>query len=749
MQRITQTLIVILFIFGQLFSNGLYAGNRELPVADFQADLTFIPVGNSINFSDLSTGEPTSWEWTFEGGVPSTYSGNIPPPVYYNTAGSYEVKLIVENADGSDSLTKTDYIETVDYPAGWDYTPTGTSHIISIPALVTFFSAPLSTGDFIGAFYLDQNGDEKCSGANIWDGINNIAVLAFGDDETTTDIKEGFDDAELFIWKVFFTDTTTESNAFVTYNEALTNHDGKFYDNGLSSLTSIDTDPLTVNATANPEGFCLGDEVQLNAEIGGGSGNYSFAWTSEPSGFTSDLQNPVDSPAQSTKYFIAVDDGNRVVIDSVLVEMISPTTSAGSNQTTCEASEVILTAAATNYSSVLWSTSGDGLFANQDQLDASYTPGANDISNGTVDLTITAEPIDPCTTAAFSSLNITIISAATANAGGNQSVCYNETTTDFALDATVTNASSILWQTEGDGGFDSIIIEDPVYTPGQNDLINEGVVLTLTAESIDPCTTPAVNQMTFTFVFEPEVFAGNEAEICPGETYELLEATADNFSELLWGTDGDGGFDSNNIMNPVYTPGTDDIAAGSVELCLTAQPVDPCTFVANSCMTLTILDNQSIVIAAGWSTLSSYLTPGNPDIEVLMAAVAEDLMIMYNAEGEVYKPTFGENTIVNWNSFDGYYVKLENEVTLNICGSPLENKTVNLVEGWNVIPVLSDVDVAVGDVFEAVSDKVVVIQEIAGTKLWYPAYSIYSLETILTGKAYLVKVTEAVEITYP
>ena len=749
MQRITQTLIVILFIFGQLFSSELYAGNRELPVADFQADLTLIPVGNSINFSNLSTGGPTSWQWTFEGGVPSTYSGNIPPPVYYNIAGSYEVKLIIENADGSDTLTKTDYIETVDSPAGWDYTATGTSHIISIPASVTFFSAPLSTGDFIGTFYLDQNGDEKCGGANVWDGINNIAVLAFGDDATTTDIKEGFDDTELFIWKVFFTDTTTESNAFVTYNEALTNHDGKFYDNGLSSLTSIDTDPLTVNATANPEGICLGDEVQLNAEIGGGTGSYTFAWTSVPTGFTSDLQNPVDSPTQSTNYFIAVDDGNRVVTDSILVEMISPTVSAGPDQTTCEASEVFLSATATNYSAVLWSTNGDGLFAGQDQLDASYTPGSNDISSDTVDLTITAEPIDPCTTAAFSSINITIISATTANAGGGQSVCYNETTTDFALDATVTNASSILWQTGGDGEFDSTTIEDPIYTPGQIDLTNEGVILTLTAESIDPCTTPAVSQMTFTFIFEPEVFAGNQAEICPGETYELLEATADNFSELLWGTDGDGEFDNDTIINPIYTPGAGDLAANSVELCLTAQPVDPCTFVANGCMTLTILDNQSIVIPAGWSGLSSYLNPSNTDIEVLMAAVAEDLMIMYNAEGEVYKPAYDENTIVNWDNFDGYYVKLRNEVTLNICGSPLESKTINLVTGWNVIPVLSDVDVAVGDVFDAVSDKVIVIQEIAGTKLWYPAYSIYNLETMITGKAYLVKVSEAVEITYP
>jgi hypothetical protein len=744
MKTIIQAFFVLLLISIELSANG-----REVPVPDFEADLTLIASGSSVNYTDLTTGDALSWEWTFEGGNPSTYSGKVPPPVFYETAGDWDVELIVNDGLFNYDLTKTDYIQVVDYPAGWDYTPTGTSHIISVPADVTFYSAPLVQGDFIGAFYTDENGFEKCGGANVWDNVNNIAVLAFGNDATTPTIKEGFNEGEAFIWKVFFTGTSTEKNAFVTYNEALQNHDGNFYDNGLSSLTSIDTDPLTVNATADPASICLGDEVQLNAEVGGGTGSYSFSWTSVPAGFTSDLQNPVNSPVQSTKYFVAVDDGNRVAIDSVLVEIISATAFAGENQSTCESSPAILTGTATNFNSVLWSTNGDGLFTNQNQLDATYTAGTNDIANNSVTLTLTAQATDPCTTTASSSLILTIVSSATADAGDDMDVCYNAGNTSFQLDASVTNASSILWETGGDGEFNLDNIEDPVYSPGGDDLLNGMAVLTLTAESIDPCTAIAEDQLTMTFVFGAEAFAGNNAEICPGETYELIEATADNYSELLWETNGDGGFDNDAILNPVYTPGEDDIAAGTVDLCITAQSLDPCTFVASSCITLTIFDEQSIIIPAGWSGLSSYLNPTTTDIEVLMAAIADDLMIMYNADGEVYKPAFGENTIVDWNSFDGYYVKLDNEVTLNICGSPLESKTLNLVAGWNVIPVLSDVDVAVGDIFDVVSDKVVVIQEIAGTKLWYPSYDIYSLEMLLSGKAYLVRVSEDIEITFP
>ena len=45
-----------------------------------------------------------------------------------------------------------------------------------------------------------------------------------------------------------------------------------------------------------------------------------------------------------------------------------------------------LAASATNYNLVTWSTSGDGTFSNTNILNPVYTPGVNDIANGTVDL---------------------------------------------------------------------------------------------------------------------------------------------------------------------------------------------------------------------------------------------------------------------------------------------------------------------------------------------------------------------------
>ncbi len=62
--------------------------------------------------------------------------------------------------------------------------------------------------------------------------------------------------------------------------------------------------------------------------------------------------------------------------------------------------------------------------------------------------------------------------------------------------------------------------------------------------------------------------AGADADICEGETYQLNGGQFGAVS-YLWASDGDGAFDNPEILNPVYTPGNDDIANGNVKLTLT------------------------------------------------------------------------------------------------------------------------------------------------------------------------------------
>lgn len=79
------------------------------PVADFNANLTDICNGTTIQFFDNSTASPTSWNWTFPGGTPGN-STLENPMVTYNTNGTYNVTLVATNASGSNSITKNGYI---------------------------------------------------------------------------------------------------------------------------------------------------------------------------------------------------------------------------------------------------------------------------------------------------------------------------------------------------------------------------------------------------------------------------------------------------------------------------------------------------------------------------------------------------------------------------------------------------------------------------------------------------------------
>ena len=101
----------------------------DLPVANFTADNTSINEGDAIQFTDASTGSPTSWSWTFTGGTPASSTAQN-PSITYNTAGTYTVVLTATNADGSDTETKTDYISVTgsgtevglsftDFEGGW------------------------------------------------------------------------------------------------------------------------------------------------------------------------------------------------------------------------------------------------------------------------------------------------------------------------------------------------------------------------------------------------------------------------------------------------------------------------------------------------------------------------------------------------------------------------------------------------------------------------------------------------------
>ena len=95
--------------------------------ADFSADNDSVCSGGTINFTDESTGGPSSWLWTFEGGTPAT-STEQNPSVVYNAPGTYDVQLEVSDGTTSNTLLKADMI-TVQETPGQPDTPEGDENV--------------------------------------------------------------------------------------------------------------------------------------------------------------------------------------------------------------------------------------------------------------------------------------------------------------------------------------------------------------------------------------------------------------------------------------------------------------------------------------------------------------------------------------------------------------------------------------------------------------------------------------------
>jgi hypothetical protein len=335
--------------------------------------------------------------------------------------------------------------------------------------------------------------------------------------------------------------------------------------------------------------------------ITGAAANYATAilWTTSGTGSFDDptIIHPIYTPSAND-----LDDGHVTLTLNVQSAPTCPSMSdkmelylkkqaiveAGENATICQTGTLLLQATQSNASSLVWTTSGDGSFSNASELNPVYTPGTNDISSGIVILTLTAQSAYPCQSVS-DAITLTIKKQATVNAGTDATIC--ETGTYTLSSSTTTNAASMLWTTSGTGTFSDASLLHPAYTPSTNDLDDGQVTLTLTVQSDAPCVSVA-DAMVLNFSKQATVSAGDDATICETSTY-TLQGTQTNGTSYLWTTSGNGTFSNANILNPVYTPGSNDIALGMVSLTLTIQSAAPCVSV-NDVMVLHIHVQPSV-----------------------------------------------------------------------------------------------------------------------------------------------------------
>ena len=88
-----------------IWESELYTPSTLSPEANFSNSLAKVCPLDSITFTDASINASPGWTWYFPGGSPST-STLSNPSVLYPSTGTYEVSLVVQNPNGTDSIAK-------------------------------------------------------------------------------------------------------------------------------------------------------------------------------------------------------------------------------------------------------------------------------------------------------------------------------------------------------------------------------------------------------------------------------------------------------------------------------------------------------------------------------------------------------------------------------------------------------------------------------------------------------------------
>jgi gliding motility-associated-like protein len=410
------------------------------PTVDFTNASTGLCENTLLNFTNVSTSiSPItvySWNFDFPSNTPSNLS-SLPNPTHtYTAAGDYDIRLIVQSANGcTDTIIKTitlnsnptislgtDISICLGEQANLIYAGNGT--YLWLPNNGSLYdntlSNPIATPTVTTTYTLIYSDINGCSDAdNIAVIVNPIPNANAGTDQTTFPggtINLSGSGGITFNWYpvASFTNPTLQYPPVsplvtTTYTLIVTDNNG-----------CNDSDIVVIFATPCPTSLALDDTVIClgeSANLTGQASTNNFNWTSFPLGFSSAFSSVVVSPLVTTTYYFNVTDitNGCVVKDSTIVTVsVPPQAGAGPDLAICQGGNIQLQGSGgSTYSWLPTGSLSDPLIANP-------------IATPTVSTTYTLSVGDGLCFSVTDQMIITVNPLPTINAGADASICKND-----------------------------------------------------------------------------------------------------------------------------------------------------------------------------------------------------------------------------------------------------------------------------------------------------------------------------------
>lgn len=268
------------------------------PAASFSHDAPKC-AGLPINFTDQSSGNPTSWNWDFGDGAGS--SNEQSPSYIYTNAGTYIARLIVFNSCGASAPY------------------TATIKIDGEPISDFSYSTPLCQGTEI------QFTDLSSGFPNSW-------LWDFGDNTTSTEQNP----THIYAYSGTFNVSLTTTNTCGTSQPTI-------------KILSVNPQPIANFIYSSPT--CAGSSILFTDTSTGNP--ISWEWDFENDGtIDSTLQNPTHVYESPGTYYVALritnQCGSNTIIKEINVNPALPVANFSFNQPVCDGSPVNFTDLSSN-----------------------------------------------------------------------------------------------------------------------------------------------------------------------------------------------------------------------------------------------------------------------------------------------------------------------------------------------------------------------------------------------------------------
>lgn len=378
-----------------------------------------------------------------------------------------------------------------------------------------------------------------------------------------------------------------------------------------------------------------------------------------------------------TKDTSVASGGDCCWIDFVILPRdVSLSVSAGLDMATCVDAPAQINGYAANQTSLEWTTAGDGTFDDVTSPTPVYTPGTQDIDNGSVVLTITAhkdsETLSDDMTLSFESplyINNALI---------DYYYCADNSPKEIAVEISG-DYTTFTWVTEGDGTFENASALETSYTPGPQDLANGYAPIIALAEN-EAC---GPTSYDYTISFEPlpqMTLAAESIEICqteeavmnftlsggiiyiPSEPVFVININGVNYDEFYSG--------ANSLNLGTMEPGENIINIRSIrnQLCHVTFEEGEFTFTVN------VIPGEAAPEIEGVAELDVYL------VSSTSYNVTSDVMVDFTLEpedaGTLIPANDGKSVEIRWSeSYKGNAVL----TAIPVEGCYIDNGTMNIV----------------------------------------------------------------------